>query len=263
MSKQAVSTSNREQLQPLINLAMQCSYNSTIRDQAHCLPATISIAIAAVATVQQFNMTADFVKLSKEILASGSVPLDPVPTRSLGMDIQPSASADVGPANKSSNISQDGLNSSSQDSEVDSPANTSLPDNATDSSGRSSGGKILRGPRGPRSARSRSYQNNTNITASDLQYPARSNSARGRRSKDPEDLKPAPAPATASPPAAAAAANVSAVKPKQRPDVLAASGCDYHKYRPGEYPETCPPYFVSNLVNFLDCRVAWCSTGSP
>jgi hypothetical protein len=42
---QTVSESNREQLQPLIDLALQCAYNSSIQGEARCRPTTMSIAI--------------------------------------------------------------------------------------------------------------------------------------------------------------------------------------------------------------------------
>jgi hypothetical protein len=60
---QAIADSNREKLQPLVDVALRCSTNATAAaTDSLCSATSLSMAIAAVAGVQQFNMSSGVLK---------------------------------------------------------------------------------------------------------------------------------------------------------------------------------------------------------
>lgn len=237
---QAVSESNRDQLQPLIDVALQCAYNTTIQSDAKCRPTTLSIAIAAVATVQQYNMTADFVELTKSMMSTASV---------LGkggdtVDASGAAETDARAAATAKDVPSAATAAAPAADVMLIPSPkfsaTGASAAAGDSSSSGSSDDINLIPTGDVSA-------DTPVSAAAVSAaPHACTDGKGTCKKHSHQRRGSK---TAIAAAQAASAKKAAAKaaPAVPGDRTSGSGvCDYNSYAPGEYPpDSCPAYFVS------------------
>jgi primosomal protein N' len=222
---QTVSESNREQLQPLIDLALQCAYNASLQGEARCRPTTMSIAIAAVATVQQYNMTADFVRLTEAVIASGSIPGSEQNIGS-GDAADFEIAVDLDAAEADTSTTDMPVDTSSGDPAATSPAAADANATTSSSSSAAADGTVstaaIGSPSKPAAAARRNSHSNAQRAGQQQQQPRRVRS---------------PAAGSSSSRVAATAASCASCAP-----------CDYKSFAPGEYPDSCPGYFVSDYL---------------
>jgi hypothetical protein len=225
---QTVSESNREQLQPLIDLALQCAYNSSIQGEARCRPTTMSIAIAAVATVQQYNMTDDFVRLTQSVRASGSIPAThSSSSNAAAFEIAPDLDATTAALNANGSADTATTAAAADEPAAAVDANT----NATDSTVSTA---AVAAPARPAAAKAAAGNRNSHPNAQrDGQQQQQQQQTRRAR--------PPAAGSSSSSRVSAAASTCASCAP-----------CDYKSYAPGDYPNSCPGYFVSDsFISFV------------